>query len=121
MGMSPDGYDAEADFYATGKVLCDDCGTRLRPRTVASLPDHGCATVRAANRLLLSQIIQRLVFRNLAGSVQVTRPDGPQPSYELVDYAALNRLTTAGMVALTEQPGVREPWYEITDRALRGA
>lgn len=121
MGMSPPGYDAEADFASTGKVLCDDCGTRLRPRTMATLPGHGCGSVQRANRLLLSQIVQRLVFCDLAGSVQVTHTSGPQPTYELVDYAALHRLEAAGMVALTETSGVREPWYEITDRALQGA
>jgi hypothetical protein len=45
--FTPDGYDAEADFRATGSVLCDDCGTRVRPRTLESLPAHNCAERRA--------------------------------------------------------------------------
>lgn len=46
----PDGYDGEADFIATGTVLCDDCGCRVRPVTLASLPEHNC-TERRRQRL----------------------------------------------------------------------
>lgn len=48
--FTPVGYDTEADFRATGSVLCDDCGSRLRPRTLESLPPHNC-TERRAQRL----------------------------------------------------------------------
>ena len=41
--FTPDDYDPVADFIATGSVLCDDCGTRVRPRTLESLPQHNCA------------------------------------------------------------------------------
>lgn len=37
-----DDYDPEADFAATGSVLCADCGTRVRPQTLSSLPPHRC-------------------------------------------------------------------------------
>lgn len=37
-----DTYDAEADFLATGSVVCGDCGARVWPKTLASLPVHGC-------------------------------------------------------------------------------
>jgi hypothetical protein len=43
-------YDPEADFAATGSVVCDDCGARLRPRTLESLPEHGCVE-RQARRI----------------------------------------------------------------------
>ncbi len=35
-------HDAEKDFVATGAVVCADCGMRVRPRTLESLPPHGC-------------------------------------------------------------------------------
>lgn len=47
--FTPDDYDAEADFRATGSVLCDGCGSRVRPRTLESLPPHNC-TERARLR-----------------------------------------------------------------------
>lgn len=50
MSLPPDDYDPVADFVATGSVLCGDCGTRLRPQTLASLPPHGCAERQQANR-----------------------------------------------------------------------
>jgi hypothetical protein len=43
-------YDAAADFAESGGVLCDDCGTRLRPRTLESLPEHGCTERQRARR-----------------------------------------------------------------------
>ncbi|MER5420365.1 hypothetical protein [Streptosporangium roseum] len=45
--MVPDDYDAEADFRTTGTVRCADCGTRVRPRTLESLPPHNCIEMRA--------------------------------------------------------------------------
>jgi hypothetical protein len=45
--FTPDDYDAEADFAATGSVLCDDCGSRVRPQTLESLPPHDCLERRA--------------------------------------------------------------------------
>lgn len=49
--MPVESYDAEADFAETGSVLCADCGTRVRPRTLESLPPHGCVEKqRAAGR-----------------------------------------------------------------------
>jgi hypothetical protein len=48
--FTPEGYDAEADFRATGSVLCDDCGSRVRPRTLESLPPHNCAERARARR-----------------------------------------------------------------------
>lgn len=45
--MTADDYDAEADFAATGTVRCADCSTRVRPRTLASLPPHNCIEMRA--------------------------------------------------------------------------
>jgi hypothetical protein len=50
MSMTPDGYDAEADFRATGSVLCGDCGTRVRPETLKSLPSHNCTERARARR-----------------------------------------------------------------------
>ncbi|MET9339247.1 hypothetical protein [Nonomuraea sp. NPDC003804] len=41
--LNDESYDPEADFAATGTVLCADCGTRVRPRTLESLPEHRCA------------------------------------------------------------------------------
>ncbi len=35
-------YDAERDFVVRGSVLCHDCGSRVCPETLASLPPHGC-------------------------------------------------------------------------------
>lgn len=43
-------YDPEADFAATGSVLCDDCGARVRPRTLESLPPHRCAERQRQSR-----------------------------------------------------------------------
>lgn len=49
--MPVESYDAEADFAETGSVLCADCGTRVRPRSLESLPPHGCVEKqRAAGR-----------------------------------------------------------------------
>lgn len=48
--FTPDGYDAEADFRTTGSVLCDDCGTRVQPRTLESLPAHNCSERARARR-----------------------------------------------------------------------
>lgn len=45
--FTPDDYDPVADFAATGSVLCDDCGSRVRPRTLESLPPHNCMERRA--------------------------------------------------------------------------
>jgi hypothetical protein len=42
MTYSPPDYDPEADFVATGTVICGDCGARVRPKTLESLPPHGC-------------------------------------------------------------------------------
>lgn len=119
MSMSPPGYDPEADYAATGKVLCDDCGTRLRPQTLATLPDHGCGSIQLANRELLALVVQGRVFRDVTGDVQVWTASLPQDRCEPVDYAALHRLEQAGFVALRDS-GVREPGYEMTARALRG-
>lgn len=49
MARPPDDYDPAADFAATGSVLCDDCGTRVRPRTLESLPPHRCAERQLQN------------------------------------------------------------------------
>ena len=46
----PDDYDPVDDFVATGSVLCDDCGSRVRTQTLESLPPHRC-TERRAQRL----------------------------------------------------------------------
>lgn len=43
-------YDPAADFAATGTVRCDDCGARVRPRTLESLPEHGCVERQRARR-----------------------------------------------------------------------
>lgn len=119
MSMSPPGYNAEADFAATGSVVCDDCGSRSRTRSLASLPGHDCTTEQHANQRMLSLVVQRRVFRDLAGNAQMWNTDGPQPVAEPAEYAVLARLTAAGMVMLREAG--REPYYEITDRALSGA
>jgi hypothetical protein len=42
-------YDPVDDFIATGSVVCDDCGSRVRTRTLESLPPHNC-TERARER-----------------------------------------------------------------------
>lgn len=36
-------YDVARDFADNGSVLCDDCGSRLHPHSLESLPEHGCA------------------------------------------------------------------------------
>jgi hypothetical protein len=118
MGMRPENYSVEADFAATGSVICDDCGIRVRAVSPATLPYHGCAAAQNANRLTLALVVQRRVFRDVAGDVQVWNIDGPQPVTEPVNYAALARLAAAGMVAFREIG--REPYYEIMDRALSG-
>lgn len=41
-------YDGDRDFITTGSVLCDDCGTRVRPKTLASLPEHRCTEKQRA-------------------------------------------------------------------------
>ncbi len=48
--MPVEDYDPEADFAATGSVLCADCGTRVRPRTLESLPPHGCVERQRARQ-----------------------------------------------------------------------
>jgi hypothetical protein len=47
---TPEYADAEAEFAATGQVRCDDCGTLVRPRTLESLPPHGCSERQQARR-----------------------------------------------------------------------
>jgi len=116
MRMSPPGYDAEADHAATGSVLCDDCGTRIRTSTVATLPGHDCASIQHANRIMLSQVIQHRVFRDVAGTVLVWTIGKPQQTTVPADREAMSRLAVAGLVMLREVG--REPYYEITDRAL---
>lgn len=49
MGIPAD-YDAERDFATSGTVVCGDCGTRVKPRTLESLPPHGCADIQASKR-----------------------------------------------------------------------
>jgi hypothetical protein len=49
---NPDDYDAEADFARTGTVVCDDCGARVRPKTLASLPPHRCIEGQQRQRTL---------------------------------------------------------------------
>lgn len=41
-------YDGDRDFIRSGTVLCDDCGSRVRPETLASLPEHRCTEKRRA-------------------------------------------------------------------------
>jgi hypothetical protein len=43
MSYSPPDYDADADLIATGTVICDSCGSRVRTRTLVSLPEHRCS------------------------------------------------------------------------------
>ncbi|WP_188187522.1 hypothetical protein [Nonomuraea sp. SYSU D8015] len=43
-------YDAERDFAMSGSVLCDDCGLRLRPRSLESLPEHACSFLQLARQ-----------------------------------------------------------------------
>lgn len=43
-------YDPVDDFIKTGTVVCDDCGSRVRPRTLESLPPHNCTERAAARR-----------------------------------------------------------------------
>jgi hypothetical protein len=43
-------YDVHRDFVENRSVLCDDCGARVRPRTLESLPEHGCAERQRARR-----------------------------------------------------------------------
>lgn len=38
-----------AEPQPDGTVTCDDCGTRVRPETLESLPPHNCTTRRAHN------------------------------------------------------------------------
>jgi hypothetical protein len=40
-------YDVRRDFVENGSVLCDDCGGRVRTRTLESLPEHGCVERQA--------------------------------------------------------------------------
>lgn len=115
MGMSPPGYDPEADFAANGSVLCDDCGRRVRPRTLESLPEHGCAVVQQANRRLLALVVQRRVRRDILGNVWVLNDTDPA---EQVDYPTLRRLEEAGLIATPRSGATAEPYYDITDRAL---
>lgn len=118
MDMSPLGYDAETDFAATGDVRCGDCGARVTPQTLATLPRHGCAEAQRDNRFLLSMIVQRRVFREANGDVYIWY-DHERRSANIADHNALNRLTAAEYVTLVE--GRRESYYEITDRAMTDA
>ncbi|MFI6512884.1 hypothetical protein ACIBCT_35230 [Streptosporangium sp. NPDC050855] len=43
-------YDGDADYHESGGVLCDDCGKRVRPRSLESLPEHGCTERQHARR-----------------------------------------------------------------------
>ena len=43
-------YDVDRDFIENGSVLCDDCGARVRRRTLESLPEHGCVERQRARR-----------------------------------------------------------------------
>lgn len=43
MTYGPDTYDAEADWLATGSVVCDACQARVKTPTLETLPPHGCA------------------------------------------------------------------------------
>ena len=43
-------YDPVADFIATGSVICDNCGSRVRTRTLESLPPHNCTERARARR-----------------------------------------------------------------------
>jgi hypothetical protein len=116
--MSPEDYDPDADFAANGSVLCDDCGTRVRPKTLATLPDHGCVTVQQLNRQLLALVAQRRVRRDALGNVWIVS-GGNLPAEE-APRMTLARLTDAGLITVPDD-GLLEPWYEITDRALQGA
>ncbi len=60
MGFTSDDYDVETDFAETGMVTCDDCGSRVRPATLASLPPHNCTQRRAQNEAIrLTDVGQR--------------------------------------------------------------
>lgn len=43
-------YDGARDFADNGSVLCEDCGSRVRPRSLESLPEHGCTEREKARR-----------------------------------------------------------------------
>lgn len=43
-------YDVHRDFIENRSVLCDDCGARVHPRTLESLPEHGCVRRQQARR-----------------------------------------------------------------------
>jgi hypothetical protein len=40
----------ERDWWRTGRISCDDCGTMVRTRTLASLPPHNCIQRQQARR-----------------------------------------------------------------------
>lgn len=117
MSMSPPGYNAETDLAAKGSVLCDDCGRRVHPKTLETLPEHGCAAVQQANRYLLAMVVQHRVRRDALGNVWVLSGPNICPPRE-ADRFALARLLDADMIQVSEGDDTLEPYYEITDRAL---
>lgn len=76
------------------------------------------ATLNRDDRALLAAVITRHVIRNVIGGDEVITYEGGQPTYEVVDYTALNRLRDAGLIALPDGRGER--YWEITDKALEG-
>ncbi|MFG3046289.1 hypothetical protein ACGFZR_15335 [Streptomyces sp. NPDC048241] len=40
----------ERDWYRTGRIRCDDCGTMVRTQTLESLPPHNCVQRMFARR-----------------------------------------------------------------------
>jgi hypothetical protein len=42
--------EEEREWERTGLIRCSDCGTRVRTRTLESLPEHRCIERQQANR-----------------------------------------------------------------------
>ncbi|NJA56736.1 hypothetical protein [Streptomyces sp. NEAU-H3] len=40
----------ERDWCRTGKIRCQDCGTRVHTKTLETLPAHGCTQRQRARR-----------------------------------------------------------------------
>lgn len=43
-------YDGPSDYRESGGLLCGDCGQRVRPLSLVSLPEHGCAERQLARQ-----------------------------------------------------------------------
>ncbi|NEA52412.1 hypothetical protein [Streptomyces sp. SID10815] len=40
----------ERDWWVTGRIRCDDCGTMVRTQTLETLPPHRCTERQRARR-----------------------------------------------------------------------